>query len=108
MKRGQRAAAAGLGAAGEPRGRWRGGRRPGRQCRYLVSAGLTGGEAPPVNLGAPVSSGAQAADAGGGDSSHSVEVKFVNAPPGMRSGLVSAQGDARLSLRTSYAMGATF
>jgi hypothetical protein len=75
----------------------------------LGAAGLTNGEAAPVNLAAAgAGPGAQAADAGGGDTSHSVEVKFVNAPPGLRSGITRADGDARLSLRTSYAMGATF
>jgi hypothetical protein len=39
-----------------------------------------------------------------GDSSHNVEVRFVNAPPGLRSGLTSASGTAGFSLRTEHAM----
>jgi hypothetical protein len=43
------------------------------------------------------------ADAGGA-STHHARVEFANAPPGMRSGLVNASGDATFSLRTKYAM----
>jgi hypothetical protein len=38
------------------------------------------------------------------DSSHRVEVAFVNAPPGMRSGLTKAEGPAEVSVRTHYSM----
>jgi hypothetical protein len=50
----------------------------------------------------------QMADAGGGDSSHEVTVHFVDAPAGMRSGVTRADGNAKLSLQTSYAMSAPF
>jgi hypothetical protein len=36
------------------------------------------------------------------DSSHRVEVHFVNAPPGMRSGLTKSEGPAEVSVRTQY------
>jgi hypothetical protein len=42
--------------------------------------------------------------AGTGDSEHNVTVHFVNAPPGMRSGLSSASGTAGFSLRTEHAL----
>jgi hypothetical protein len=61
-----------------------------------------------VQLGAVPGVGAQMADAGGGDTSHRVEVHFANAPAGMRSGIAQADGDARLSLRTNYALSAPF
>jgi hypothetical protein len=38
------------------------------------------------------------------DSSHKVEVHFVNAPTGMRSGLTKAEGPAEVSVRTHYSM----
>jgi hypothetical protein len=38
------------------------------------------------------------------DSSHRVEVHFVNAPPGMRSGLTKSEGPAEVSVRTQYSM----
>jgi hypothetical protein len=41
---------------------------------------------------------------GAGDSQHNVEVRFVNAPAGLRSGLTSASGSAGFSLRTEHAM----
>jgi hypothetical protein len=48
--------------------------------------------------------------AGGGpqtmnlDSNHRVEVHFVNAPSGMRSGLTKSEGPAEVSVRTHYSM----
>jgi hypothetical protein len=48
------------------------------------------------------------ADAGGGDTSHEVTVRFVDAPAGLRTGITRADGDAQLSLRTNYALSATF
>jgi hypothetical protein len=38
------------------------------------------------------------------DSSHRVEVHFVNAPTGMRSGLTKSEGPAEVSVRTHYSM----
>jgi hypothetical protein len=76
----------------------------------MASAGLTGGEAPPVSLGA-VGAGApgtQAADASGGDSEHRVYIDIRGAAPGMRTGVERASGPAQLSLRTTYALGTTF
>jgi uncharacterized protein (TIGR02594 family) len=47
-----------------------------------------------------------ATDGGGGagDSSHSVEVKFLNTPPGVSTGLTNASGNASFSLRTERAL----
>jgi Phage tail lysozyme len=72
-----------------------------------LASPATGG-APPVQLGSVPSAGQQMADAGGGDSSHMVEVRFVDAPQGLRTGITRADGDARLSLRTQYALSAPF
>jgi hypothetical protein len=65
------------------------------------------GGAPAMPLGAaPAMPMATEGGAGGGsgDSEHNVEVRFVNAPQGMRSGLTSASGNAGFSLRTEHAM----
>jgi hypothetical protein len=61
-----------------------------------------------VQLGAVPGAGAQMADAGSGDSSHEVTVRFVDAPAGLRTGITRADGDAKLSLRTNYALSAPF
>jgi hypothetical protein len=52
--------------------------------------------------------GARMAGTGGGDTSHEVTVRFVDAPAGLRTGITRADGDARLSLRTNYALKAPF
>jgi hypothetical protein len=39
-----------------------------------------------------------------GDTTHHVEVRFMDAPPGMRSGLTRAEGPAETSIRVQYAM----
>ena len=57
----------------------------------------------PVQLDAVPNAGQEMAD-----TSHAVEVRFVNAPAGMRSGITQADGPARLALRTNYAMAAPF
>jgi len=41
---------------------------------------------------------------GGGDTTHHVEVRFLDAPAGMRSGLTRADGPASVAVRTQYAM----
>jgi hypothetical protein len=53
---------------------------------------------------APMQMADASGGAGAGDSEHNVTVSFVNAPPGMKSGLTSARGDAGFSLRTEHAM----
>lgn len=45
-----------------------------------------------------------AAEGDAGDTTHHVEVRFQNAPAGMRSGLTRADGPASVSVRTAYAM----
>jgi hypothetical protein len=80
----------------------------GARLRYARQALAAGGGAPPVNLAAVPGAGAQMADASGGDTSHEVTVRFVDAPAGPRTGITRADGDARLSLRTNYALSAPF
>jgi hypothetical protein len=53
-------------------------------------------------------SASEVADAGCGDTSNEVTVRFVDAPAGMRSGVSQAAGPARLALCTNYAMAAPF
>jgi hypothetical protein len=69
---------------------------------------------PETPLGPPIPTAAEpaagSAGAAGGpqsmnlDSSHRVEVAFVNAPPGMRSGLTKSEGPAEVAVRTHYSM----
>jgi hypothetical protein len=66
------------------------------------------GGAPPVQLGAAPGAGQQTADTSGNDTSHTVEVRFVDAPQGLRTGITRADGDARLALRTQFALSAPF
>jgi hypothetical protein len=74
------------------------GHRQESEGMTVVNAARAGG-APPVNFG-------EASAQANADSHHSVDVNFVNAPPGMRSGLRSSTGPADFKLRTGYAMGA--
>jgi hypothetical protein len=59
---------------------------------------------PPVptaaSTDAPGSTPGGPADSGGGDTSHKLEVHFMNAPAGMRSGLTRADGPAEVAVRT--------
>jgi hypothetical protein len=72
-------------------------------------AGIPGykGKLPPLNVPTlgpketPVGAGT---DAGGGDTSHRVEVHFMDAPAGLRTGLTRAEGPAETSIRVQYAM----
>ena len=77
-----------------------------RRLAYAQRAlDLTSGGAPPVRLGAATAAPAtRAADTGGGDTTHSVEVSFLNAPPGMRTGMTKSEGPAEVSVRTQYSM----
>lgn len=59
---------------------------------------------PLANLPAEGNHLEQIGDGSGSNTRHEVEVHFVNAPPGIRSGLRRKDGDAELSVRTSYAM----
>jgi hypothetical protein len=86
-----------------------GGEAGNRALIDVVAAGnaalrLAGGAAPPVTLGASSAAGQQVADIGGGGSSHEVTVQFISAPRGIRSGITRADSDARVALRTSYAL----
>jgi muramidase (phage lysozyme) len=40
-----------------------------------------------------------------GDTTHHVEVRFMDAPPGLRTGVTRADGPAEVSVRTQYALG---
>jgi hypothetical protein len=66
---------------------------------------ITGGNIPERLRNLPGSEDMNPGDGGGNASSaHHVQVEFLNAPQGMRSGLAKQTGDASFSLRTRYAM----
>jgi hypothetical protein len=60
--------------------------------------------APPINLPAVPAVTGQTSDAGGGDSEHRVYIDVRGLAPGMRSGIESGSGPAKVSLRTRYMM----
>ena len=65
---------------------------------------ITGSRVPERLRNLPGSEDMNPGDTSANDSSHHVQVEFVNAPKGMRTNLATQAGDASFSLRTRYAM----
>jgi hypothetical protein len=83
--------------------------RTGKNWASQNDAGIPGykGKLPPLNvptLGPAVTPVGPQTDAGAGDTSHRVEVHFMDAPAGLRAGVTRADGPAEVAVRTQYAL----